>query len=43
VVAAAVRRHDGAWIADHATVYRTARRLMEGVVYLRASALSDPT
>jgi len=43
VVAAAVSRRDGAWIADHATVYRTARRLMEGVVYLCASALADPS
>lgn len=42
VVAAAVRRHDNAWIADSATVYRTARRLMEGVVYLRAAAVSEP-
>jgi 2-methylaconitate isomerase len=40
VVDAAVRRHERAWIADHTTVYRTARRLMEGVVYLRASALT---
>ncbi len=40
VVDAAVRRHEGAWIADHTTVYRTARRLMEGVVYIRASALT---
>src|SRR5258706_6148265 len=35
VVAASVRRNGG-WIADHAVVYRTARRLMEGVVYYRA-------
>lgn len=42
VVDAAVRSHEGAWIADHATVYRTARRLMEGVVYLRAAALANP-
>jgi 2-methylaconitate cis-trans-isomerase PrpF len=38
VVAASVRRDAGAWIADHATVYRTARRLMEGVVYVRPRA-----
>ena len=38
VVAASVRRNGGPntqWIADHAVVYRTARRLMEGVVYYR--------
>jgi 2-methylaconitate isomerase len=38
VVGAAVRCSDDGWIADHATVYRTARRLMEGVVLVRASA-----
>jgi 2-methylaconitate cis-trans-isomerase PrpF len=39
VVGAAVRRaFEGTWIAEHATVYRTARRLMEGVVYVRASS-----
>jgi len=40
VVGAAVRRAADGWIADHATVYRTARRLMEGVVFVRASALT---
>lgn len=41
MVDAAVRLQDGVWIADHASVYRTARRLMEGVVYVRASVLAD--
>jgi 2-methylaconitate isomerase len=40
VVGAAVRGAGGAAIADYATVYRTARRLMEGTVYVRASALT---
>jgi 2-methylaconitate cis-trans-isomerase PrpF len=40
VVGAAVHRDDNGWVADHATVYRTARRLMEGVVFVRASALT---
>lgn len=39
VVGASVRRTDEGWIADQATVYRTARRLMEGTVFVRASAL----
>jgi 2-methylaconitate isomerase len=39
VVGAAVRRAADGWIADHATVYRTARRLMEGAVFVRASAI----
>jgi 2-methylaconitate cis-trans-isomerase PrpF len=42
VVGAAVRRAADGWIADHATVYRTARRLMEGVVFVRASAIRAP-
>jgi 2-methylaconitate cis-trans-isomerase PrpF len=44
VVGAAVHRaFDGTWIAEHATVYRTARRLMEGVVYVTASSLLQKT
>ena len=31
----------GEWVAERATVYRTARRLMEGVVFVRASALAN--
>ncbi|HXD91404.1 MAG TPA: PrpF domain-containing protein, partial [Candidatus Binataceae bacterium] len=42
VVGASVRRDRAGWIADHATVYRTARRLMEGVVYVRASTPLQP-
>jgi 2-methylaconitate cis-trans-isomerase PrpF len=42
VVGAAVRRTAGGWFADQATVYRTARRLMEGTVFVRASALGQP-
>jgi 2-methylaconitate cis-trans-isomerase PrpF len=41
VVAAAVRRQASTWVADHATVYRTARRLMEGVVYVRAGGVAN--
>jgi hypothetical protein len=40
VVGAAVRGSADGWIADQATVYRTARRLMEGIVFVRASAFS---
>jgi 2-methylaconitate cis-trans-isomerase PrpF len=39
VVGAAVRREGDSWHAEQATVYRTARRLMDGAVYVRASAL----
>jgi 2-methylaconitate isomerase len=38
VVGAAVRREGDSWHVDRATVYRTARRLMDGAVYVRASA-----
>ncbi|MGH7933014.1 MAG: 2-methylaconitate cis-trans isomerase PrpF family protein, partial [Candidatus Binataceae bacterium] len=37
VVDAAVRKDGDTWVAEQATVYRTARRLMEGAVYVRAS------
>ncbi len=40
VVGASVRREGDSWHAEQATVYRTARRLMDGVVYVRASALT---
>lgn len=42
VVGALVRQQGDAWHAEHATVYRTARRLMEGTVYARAAAVKDP-
>jgi 2-methylaconitate cis-trans-isomerase PrpF len=40
VVGASVRREGDSWHAELATVYRTARRLMDGAVYVRASALT---
>jgi 2-methylaconitate isomerase len=40
VVGASVRREGNSWHAELATVYRTARRLMDGAVYVRASALT---
>ncbi len=40
VVGASVRREGDSWHAEQATVYRTARRLMDGAVYVRASALA---
>jgi 2-methylaconitate cis-trans-isomerase PrpF len=45
VVGAEVRREGDRerpeWFAERATVYRTARRLMEGWVFVRASALPE--
>jgi 2-methylaconitate cis-trans-isomerase PrpF len=45
VVGAAVRRESYGerpeWFAERATVYRTARRLMEGWVFVRTSALPE--
>jgi len=38
VVGATVSKRGGLWVANHATVYRTARRLMAGTVYVRPSA-----
>ncbi|MSO77704.1 MAG: PrpF family protein [Alphaproteobacteria bacterium] len=37
VVAAHVRQENTGWRADHAVVYRTARRLMDGTVYVSAA------
>jgi 2-methylaconitate cis-trans-isomerase PrpF len=39
VVAASVQHTGGSWRAEHATVYRTARRLMAGAIYLHPSVL----
>jgi 2-methylaconitate isomerase len=39
VVGALVVRKGDSWQAEQATVYRTARRLMDGAVYVRASSL----
>jgi 2-methylaconitate cis-trans-isomerase PrpF len=39
VVGASVKRKGDNWAVEHATVYRTARRLMEGLVCVRVSAL----
>lgn len=41
VVGAAVKRTRDEWYAESATVYRTARRLMEGWVFVRAAALPE--
>jgi 2-methylaconitate isomerase len=40
VVGATVRASTHGWIAQGATVYRTARRLMEGMVFVRAAAFA---
>jgi len=40
-VGASVRCEDGRWQAEQATVYRTARRLMEGVVFARVSTVGS--
>jgi 2-methylaconitate isomerase len=40
VVGASVHRDGDSWRAEQATVYRTARRLMDGAVYIRTSALA---
>ncbi len=37
VVAASVRQEAGHWVAEQGAFYRTARRLFEGAVYVRAS------
>ena len=37
VVAANVKQSDGQWVAEQGAFYRTARRLFEGAVYVRAS------
>jgi 2-methylaconitate cis-trans-isomerase PrpF len=39
VVDAAVNHERHGWVARHASVYRTARRLMDGFVYVPASAI----
>jgi 2-methylaconitate cis-trans-isomerase PrpF len=41
VVAATVEREHGRWIAQQGAFYRTARRLFEGAVYLRASRVAS--
>ena len=41
VVAATVKREHGQWIAQQGAFYRTARRLFEGAVYVRASRVAS--
>ena len=41
VVAATVKREQGQWIAEQGAFYRTARRLFEGAVYVRASHVAS--
>jgi 2-methylaconitate cis-trans-isomerase PrpF len=43
VVAATVQREQGQWIAEQGAFYRTARRLFEGAVYVRASRVGSHT
>lgn len=42
VVDALVSYRNGEWYAEQATVYRTARRLMEGWVYIRGANAAEP-
>jgi len=42
VVAASVKQDNGQWVAEQGAFYRTARRLFEGAVYVRASRVSTP-
>lgn len=41
VVAATVKHDDGKWVAEQGAFYRTARRLFEGAVYVRASQVES--
>lgn len=41
VVAASVKKENGLWVAEQGAFYRTARRLFEGAVYVRASRVRD--
>jgi 2-methylaconitate cis-trans-isomerase PrpF len=42
VVAANVKQENGRWVAEQGAFYRTARRLFEGAVYVRASQVAAP-
>ena len=42
VVAATVKQIDGKWVAEQGAFYRTARRLFDGTVYVRASKVVAP-